>query len=354
MKAYPILSKIRGLSKEVSVLIPHLNRFTASEVAQERLRIITFYRQYGEEATKQAFGVDRKTIWIWQKRLKEKQGNLSALVPNSTRPHQVRQRQASRRVIAEIRRQRLIRPRLSKHKLKPGLDQWCRQTGSPVISEATIGRLISDHHLFFAAKKVSHNPASQTGKWVRSKQRQHTRFAPRPADLGYLQMDTVHRIVDDTRWYFYQAIDVHGKAALCLPYRKLSAKNSLNFLEKVSQFLPYPVRVVQTDNGAEFLGEFDQYLNQQRIPHVFIYPRCPRINGVVERFNRIVQEEFLKYHLDELYHPKTFYSALADYMVFYNCQRIHQSLHDMTPVNYLIAKGGMSKMSRSRTAPRKY
>ncbi|MEM2921468.1 MAG: hypothetical protein QXF26_04030 [Candidatus Bathyarchaeia archaeon] len=48
-----------------------LSRFSGSEVAQQRMKIINFYQLYGEKATKEAFGADRKVISRWRKRLKE-------------------------------------------------------------------------------------------------------------------------------------------------------------------------------------------------------------------------------------------------------------------------------------------
>lgn len=47
-----------------------LRRFDKSEVAQQRMRIIKFYEKYGEKATYEAFGVSRKVISRWRKRLK--------------------------------------------------------------------------------------------------------------------------------------------------------------------------------------------------------------------------------------------------------------------------------------------
>ncbi|MEW6163418.1 MAG: hypothetical protein AB1606_08945 [Nitrospirota bacterium] len=67
-----------------------LRRFDRSEIAQQRMKIIKFYEQYGEKATKEAFGADRKVISRWRKRLKEAGGRVSSLVPYSTRPHRVR------------------------------------------------------------------------------------------------------------------------------------------------------------------------------------------------------------------------------------------------------------------------
>ncbi len=56
-----------------------LRRFKESEVAQQRMKIIKFYEQYGEKATKEAFGADRKVISKWRKRLKENAGSLTAI-----------------------------------------------------------------------------------------------------------------------------------------------------------------------------------------------------------------------------------------------------------------------------------
>ncbi len=84
---------------------------------------------------------------------------------------------------------------------------------------------------------------------------------------------------------------------------------------------------------------------KRKIPHWFIYPRCPRINGVIERYQRTLQEEFLEPNLDLIYHPKLFNDKLVDYLLFYNTKRVHESLGFKSPLDYLIKKGGMSKKS---------
>lgn len=57
-------------------MLSSLRRFTHDEVAQKRLEIMTVYHQFGETATKQAFGADRKVISRWRKRLKPANGKL--------------------------------------------------------------------------------------------------------------------------------------------------------------------------------------------------------------------------------------------------------------------------------------
>ena len=49
-----------------------LSRFSGSEVAQQRMKILNFYEEYGEKATKEAFGADRKVISRWRKRLRKR------------------------------------------------------------------------------------------------------------------------------------------------------------------------------------------------------------------------------------------------------------------------------------------
>lgn len=71
-------------------MVASLRRFSENEVAQQRLKIINFYEKHGEEATREAFAVDRKLISKWRKKLKENGGRLEALIPHSTRPRTVR------------------------------------------------------------------------------------------------------------------------------------------------------------------------------------------------------------------------------------------------------------------------
>jgi len=67
-------------------MLSSLRRFDRSEVAQQRLRIMEFYDRYGEKATKEAFGADRKVIGRWRQKLNRHNGALEGLVPESTRP----------------------------------------------------------------------------------------------------------------------------------------------------------------------------------------------------------------------------------------------------------------------------
>jgi len=339
-------------TKEVRNMISHLRRFDISTVAKERLKMINFYHTYGERATKEAFGVDRKIIYIWRKRLNGSKGNLSSLKPYSTAPRRVRSIQVDSKVLIFLKALREDHPNLGKRKIKPILDAYCLKKGLPIYSEAKVGRLIKFYKLFYQkAGRMYHNPASKYATNRHKVKRLRVRYSPKPTDFGYIQMDTVVRLVDGVRYYLYDAIDTKGKFALSLPYKHLNSGNTVDFFKKLLFVCPFLIKSVQTDNGLEFLGEFETYLKKLGVTHLFTYPRCPKINGVIERFNRTIQEDFIDQNLHLIHNPQEFSLKLSQYLLFFNSQRVHQALNYMTPLNYLIQKGGMSKKYWSRTRP---
>jgi putative transposase len=342
--AYPIMSRIKGL-KGVIPVISSLRKFDTSDVAKERMKILSFYDRYGERATTEAFGVSRKTIWVWKKRLDRGHDHLVVLTPTSTRPKMVRSMMVDYRLVTYIRSQRELYPKRSKVKLKPFVDAECQRRSLSPIATSTIGKVIKRNNMFFfRGRHIYHNPAS---KWAENRQRKRIRVkhAPKPVDFGHLEMDTVTRIVDSMKVYLYTAIDIRMKFSFAYPYTRLNSRNTVDFFKKLQMVFPVPVVTVQTDNGLEFLGDFDAYLERQEITHAFTYPRCPRINGVVERFNRTISEELLEPNLHLLHDPLMFCAKLVDWLIYYNCYRVHQSLGLQTPMGYLISEGGMSNMS---------
>ena len=107
-------------------MLSSLRRFTQEERAQKRKDMISFYDQYGESASKQAFGADRRVISRWRKRLQAANGKLVALVPYSTRPHTCRTPQTNSLIVTFIKKQREDHPRIGKEKLKPDVDIYWR------------------------------------------------------------------------------------------------------------------------------------------------------------------------------------------------------------------------------------
>jgi putative transposase len=122
-----------------------------------------------------------------------------------------------------------------------------------------------------------------------------------------------------------------------------------DFYERFQSVYPREIVTWQSDNGAENLGEFDHQLKKDEILHLFSYPRCPKINAYIERYNRTIQEEFIDNHLDIIHDKELFNGELADYLIFYNTKRVHKSIGKKTPIDYLIEQGVLSQMCLTYT-----
>ena len=322
-----------------------LRRFSENEIAPQRMKMIKFYDQYGEKAVKEAFGADRKVISRWKQRLTKSKGKLSSLIPLSTRPHAVRVSQVDPRITAFIKDQREDHHRIGKEKLKPDLDIHCRRLEISTVSTSTIGNIIKRNNFFYQKPniRIYHDPNSAWArKTVRYKKRLRVKHVVRPTDYGHIVSDTVERITDGIKDYFMNAIDAKMKFALTLQYQHLTAVNMKDFYYRFKEVYPGTVSKWQTDNGSENLGVFDQQLEKDGIPHLFIYPRCPKIDTFIERYNRTVQEEFIDENLDLIHNQKLFSQKLADWNIYYNINRRHHSLGLISPLRYFVEKGGMS------------
>lgn len=312
--------------------------FNNSSIAQFRLQVIEFHKRYGTKATKDAYGISKATIFRWKKRLKDNQGRLESLIPDSKSPKRKRQMLTHPEIIKFIKDIREDKPRLGKEKIKPLLDKFCKDKNINSISISTIGKVIKRYNLYQKPRRIYHNPNHNYSK-AKLRYKTKVKRSPKPVGFGYIEIDTIVKFVEGIKLYILNALDVNLKFQFSYGYTRLNSKNSTDFLKKLE--LVYPIKdgikVVQTDNGLEFLGEFDSYLKQKNIKHLFIYPRCPKINAFVERANRTLQEEFIdgneEYVLESI---DEFNSRLIDYLIWYNTKRVHKSLGNISPINYLL------------------
>ncbi len=94
---------------------------------------------------------------------------------------------------------------------------------------------------------------------------------------------------------------------------------------------------ILSDNGSEFMKDFDKLLQNRNLTHYWTYPRSPKMNAHNERFNRTIQEQFVDYNDDLLFSDiDLFNQKMADWLIGYNTEIPHHSLKMKTPVQYLI------------------
>lgn len=333
--------KILPLSDSTIEHLRSASAFSNSKEAQFRLKVIEFSNKYGVKAATDAFNVSRATIYRWKKLLKDSNGKLSSLIPKSRRPKRLRRMMVSPEIILFIRE---IREdvRIGKEKIKPLLDEYCNKRNIKTVSVSTIGKIIRRYDLRFPLPSLSyHNPANKWAKrkTSRGKYRKKVKHSPKYNKPGYIEIDTIEKFINGIKRYIYNAVDINTRFDFSYAFKSKNSRNTVKFFKKLEKIYPNRngIIAVQTDNGSEYLGEFDKYLKNKKIKHLFIYPRCPRINGYIERANRTLQEEFLDYHLILLSEDvEQFNSKLIDYLIWYNTKRAHKGLNNLTPIDFLL------------------
>ena len=306
---------------------------------EKREQILAFWKKHGLEATKDAYGISRRTLFRWSKHP----------APQS-RAHR---NGYTRRVVHAILEREIIRlrtehPRLGKEKLTPLLREFCSEKGIVCPAEATVGRIVKD---LKKAGKLSLNTQlkfnGKTGKLTeklatpkKEKLRREGYVPVLPGDL--LQLDGVLTFAEGKRRYTFTAVDLVSRWAFSKTYTSGTSRNGADFLKNLLEAAPFQVVRIQTDNGSEFMKEFGEAVEHLLLTHFFNWVRQPKYQGWVERFNRSIQEEFLDWHHSALAgDPEDFNRELSIWTTWYNTKRVHRSLgrsgHRLTPLQYLEA-----------------
>lgn len=300
-------------------------KYADEDPYQFRLHVLKYGKRYGVTAVVEAFGVSRRTYFVWQKTLKDNNGRLVSLVPKSTRPKHLRTMTVDRRLLECIKNIREEYGRIGKEKLVILVGAYAESLGISGYGATKIGKIIKRNHYYFEHKKK---------RKISIAARERMKRSPRNVPPGYLEMDSVHIWVQSTRLVFVTVIDVATRVAYVERVRSANSKHTQEVLQHF-QAQYNPIHTIQTDNGSEFLGEFHQYLEQSQIKHLFSYPRSPKINGYIERFNRTLQDEFIN-RCDAWWFDKaTGDQKLSKYLEWYNAERPHASLGYKPPLVYL-------------------
>ena len=304
-----------------------------STTTQRRAHILTVWEKHGLAAVRDAYSVSRSTLYRWKRVVDEAGGKITALNPKKRVPKQKRRRDTHWRITEYLIAIRKEHPRIGKEKIAPLLKVQCIRWGIKAPSVSTIGRILND------LREQGKLPVEQKGTHTnKTKQkRKKLRSTGHPTDQpGHLvQIDTVELFKQGVRRYIITAIDVHTRLAYAKAYTKASSASAKDFFKELQQVFPFAILYIQTDNGSEFEKHFRAYIEEQDITHFHTYPKCPRMNAHIERFNRTIQEEFANYHWNTLFTDlDLFQEELTTYLLWYNKERPHHSLNGIPPLWY--------------------
>ena len=302
---------------------------------ERRVKILDFWQEHGLAATRDAFSVSRPTLFRWKKVLRERQGHLESLDPKSTTPKDKRRRIIPDAVKDTIVRERFFDPHLGKEKLTVLLEE----DAVAKLSSSTVGRMLAD--LKRQGVLPDPRPLSFNGRTGRHHERTRTykkKLRSTNHTGSLVKADTVVRFVDGTKRYILTALDVESKFAFAYGFTSHGSTSASDFMRTFKTVAPLTLTHVQTDNGSEFAHHFDCVLGREGIVHFHTYPRSPKQNAEIERFNRTISEAFIRYHRSLLAHNlDLFNKKLMDWLLWYNTRRPHWSLGLVSPLRYIVS-----------------
>jgi putative transposase len=119
-------------------------------------------------------------------------------------------------------------------------------------------------------------------------------------------------------------------------------------MKEVLHHYQMPEKVsLRTDNGSQFeAGLFREYLKEMSVDHEFTHVATPQENCYIESFHSIVESAVcVKYEFENLAEAKATFNR---FMNFYNQERLHGSLDNLSPNQFLEGKKLTQKL---RTLP---
>ncbi len=333
-----IFNKFKGTKGFISTWERVLRfKYMISEQAKQRCRILAFWEKHGTQATEEAFNIKRRTLFLWQQKLSRGYGKLESLNPGSKKPKSVRRRLWDEKIIEEIKRLRWEHPNLGKDKLYPLLVIFCEARGLKCPKVKTIGRLIKDlGGLRLGPKKLSH--------FGREIKRDHLNVIRKPKHFRALYpghcvaFDTIEKHLHGDRKYVITFEDIFTRFSFAWSTNSHASKAAKEFFEMCQKLFPFSFTFVLTDNGSEFKKHFNAEIERLHLTHYRTIPRTPKMNAHLERFNRTIQEEFVNYHLQDLFTDNSFNQKLVDWLDWYNCDRVHFAFENrLSPVQFMLS-----------------
>jgi len=303
-----------------------------SKAGAIRLKWIDFHRSCNNiRLTCRHFAISPSTFYKWLDRFDPY--DLTTLEEVSKRPHRVRQAQTPQAVVEKIRELRERYPRWGKEKLAVML----RREGIR-ISGSTVERVMAK----LRARGLLVEPENIRQAKLARKRRQLPRYAARkprdfqahaPGDL--VEVDTLYvRICPNEVRFQFGAVDIVSRFKAVRLYRRQTSTAGADFLHYLRKKFPFPVRAIQIDGGSEFKDQFEAACQAAKLPLYVIPPRCPELNGHIERANRTSREEFYEVRDLEL-SVEGLNRQLDQYAYEFNYIRPHQALGYLTPYEYL-------------------
>ncbi len=304
--------------------------------ASEKLEIIRLVEQshLPVRRTLDKLGIPRTTFYRWYDRYLS--GGPEALEDRSPKPSRI-----WNRIPNDIRDQ-IIKLALDESELSPReLAVRFTDTENYFVSEASVYRLLKAHDLITSPAFIVIKAADEfRDKTTAINQLWQTDFTYlKVIGWGWLYLST---ILDDYSRYIIawklcttmKAGDVTDTLELAL---QASGCDQANVVHKPR---------LLSDNGASYIsGDLAEWLDDKGMSHVRGAPYHPQTQGKIERWHQTLKNRIL---LENYFFPADLKAQIEAFIDYYNHQRYHESLDNLTPADVYFGRGQTILLQRER------
>nr|AJG37944.1 integrase core domain protein [Firmicutes bacterium enrichment culture clone fosmid MGS-M2] len=257
---------------------------TDLQILKYRQSLVKYALRRGVTSAARRYHTNRQYIYRWMNRY---DGTLDSLANHSRRPHH----HPNEHTAEEIKLIKDMRRRNPKDGL---VVFWVK------LMKRGYTRHISSLYRVMKKFDVKLNPKKKR-KTKAKKYIQMTYPGER------LQIDTKNVpsscLPHKQKLYQFTAIDEFTRLRYIYFYDDKSSYSANEFLKRVLDYFPFPIKEIRTDNGMEYTKRlsneitptptlFEQTLKKHEINHDYIKPFTPKHNGKVERSHRKDNERF--------------------------------------------------------------
>lgn len=245
---------------------------------------VNYAAKHGVTAAAIRYHMSRKTVHKWKKRY---DGTVESLQDLPRTPHHFPRQQTA----AEL-------------KLVKRYAKKCK--GDPLLGYENASKH-GYHRSYGCFKKTARKLLQPEAKKRKKRKNKPYQRAEYPGQKMQIDVKYVpsYCVVNGEKYYQFTAKDECTRWTFREMYAEHSTASAKDFLEKLVRAAPFPIRMVQTDNGTEFTNTllvtkskhktlFEETLMEMGIEYHRIRIATPRHNGKVERQHRIDEQRFYK------------------------------------------------------------
>jgi len=304
--------------------------------ASEKLEIIAIVEQSHLPArrTLEQLGIPRRTFCRWYDRYLD--GGPEALEDRSSAPSRV-----WNRIPTDIHDQ-IVEMALEETDLSPR-ELAVRFTDEKryFVSEATVYRLLKAHDLITSPAYVV----------IKAADAFHTRTT-RPNEMWQTDF-TYFKIIGWGWLYLSTVLDDYSRYIiswkLCGTMRTEDVTDTLELALAASgcdqAHVHHRPRLL-SDNGPSYIAaELAQYIEAKNMSHVRGAPFHPKTQGKIERWHQTLKNRIL---LENYFLPGDLEFQIKAFVEYYNHQRYHESLNNVTPADAYFGKAEAIIQQRER------